>query len=376
MFGALHDRLIAWRNRIVADPRFQSWAAQAPFTRLVARRQSIALFDLCAGFVYSQVLRACIETKLLEALAQGPRSEADLAQESGLGLRAFHTLSEAAIALKLMQRTSTGALTLGMKGAALLGNDWIGKFILHHDALYDDLRLPLDVVERRARHLKSFWGYAGTGAGAARESDDSAAAYSALMAASQVAVASEILRAHDFSSHRVMLDIGGGDGSFIRAVKAKHPQLTCHLFDLPAVAELARAALGATDVTIHAGDFRRDALPPGADLVTLIRITHDHDDAVVEALFARIHGALPDGGTLLIGEPMAGDRATARVASAYFGLYFAAMGQGRPRTASEVCTMLRGAGFAKAYRIATSNPLIASVVIAKKSLRESRLATV
>jgi demethylspheroidene O-methyltransferase len=370
MRGTLHDRFLAWRNRIVANPAFQQWAAQSLLTRFVARRQSIELFDLCAGFMYSQVLLACVEKGLLTALATGPRSREELAAQSGLSLQALTTLSEAAIALKLMQRTSTGALTLGMKGAALLGNAWIGKFIQHHDALYDDLREPVEVLEGRAQHLKAYWTYAGTAAGASRESDSGAAAYSALMAASQVAVATEVLHAHDFSSHRVLLDIGGGDGSFIRAVLTRHPNLHCHLMELPAVTILAQAAFAKTGnsfpVTFHPGDFRQDAMPVAADLITLVRITHDHDDAVVKALFSRIYAALPTGGTLLVAEPMAGDRATARVASAYFGLYFAAMGQGRPRSAVELCRMLRDAGFHQAYRIATSNPLIASVVIAKK----------
>jgi demethylspheroidene O-methyltransferase len=297
MLGALQDRFYAWRNRIVADPNFQKWASHFPLTRRVARRQSIELFDLCAGFVYSQVLSVCVERGLLAALATGPRTIEQLATGSGLSLKALTTVSEAAISLKLMQRTSTGALTLGMKGAALLGNAWIGKFILHHDALYDDLRDPVAVLEGRARHLKAYWTYAGTAAGASGESDRGAAAYSALMAASQVAVATEVLQAHDFSSHKVLLDIGGGDGSFIRAVLKRHPTLQCHLMELPAVTTLAQEAFSKTGnrppVTLHPGDFRQDALPAAADLITLIRITHDHNDEVVKALFSRIHGALP-----------------------------------------------------------------------------------
>ena len=54
------------------------------------------------------------------------------------------------------------------------------------------------------------------------------------------------------------------------------------------------------------GDMHRDPLPEGADLVTLVRVLHDHDDAAVRALLGRLRQAMPPGGTLLIAEPMAG----------------------------------------------------------------------
>ncbi|MEN0075545.1 MAG: methyltransferase, partial [Paracraurococcus sp.] len=70
--GAL-DRLRDLREGLVADPRFRRWAARFPLTRPVARRRTRALFDLCAGFVYSQVLLACVRLRLCELLrAEGP----------------------------------------------------------------------------------------------------------------------------------------------------------------------------------------------------------------------------------------------------------------------------------------------------------------
>ena len=55
-----------WRDRVLASPRFQAWAAAMPLTRPIARKRARALFDLCAGFVYSQVLVACVRRELHE----------------------------------------------------------------------------------------------------------------------------------------------------------------------------------------------------------------------------------------------------------------------------------------------------------------------
>ncbi len=66
------DRLLAWRHRLIASPRFQRFAAAFPLTRPTAHRNARALFDLCAGFVYAQVLAACLRLDLFRILADGP----------------------------------------------------------------------------------------------------------------------------------------------------------------------------------------------------------------------------------------------------------------------------------------------------------------
>ena len=55
-----------------------------PLTRPIARRRARELFDLCAGFVYSQVLLACVRLRLFEILAEGA---ADRATHSRSGWR-------------------------------------------------------------------------------------------------------------------------------------------------------------------------------------------------------------------------------------------------------------------------------------------------
>ena len=55
---AWKDRIHASLDGLLASPRFRRWAAAFPLTRPIARRRARELFDLCAGFVYSQVLLA------------------------------------------------------------------------------------------------------------------------------------------------------------------------------------------------------------------------------------------------------------------------------------------------------------------------------
>ncbi|MBX9875653.1 MAG: methyltransferase domain-containing protein, partial [Beijerinckiaceae bacterium] len=166
-----------------------------------------------------------------------------------------------------------------------------------------------------------------------------------------------------------ILDVGGGEGAFLLrvAAQAKAPALT--LFDLPAVAARAQVrfeaeGLGARAATFG-GDMHRDALPGGADLVTLVRVLHDHDDAAVCALLARIRACLPPGGTLLIAEPMAGLAKTRRMAEAYFAFYLLAMGSGRARSPEELTAFLREAGFTEIRTLRTRRPLLTGGMTAR-----------
>ena len=70
------ERIRDWRSRVIADARFQRWAASSPLTRRLAQRKARALFDLCAGFVYSQVLSACVKLEVFDLLAGGSEGPA------------------------------------------------------------------------------------------------------------------------------------------------------------------------------------------------------------------------------------------------------------------------------------------------------------
>jgi demethylspheroidene O-methyltransferase len=216
--------------------------------------------------------------------------------------------------------------------------------------------------------LARYWTYAEhPGDGTAEEVH----AYSRLMGASQPLVATQILQSYRFAQHRRILDIGGGEGRFLEAVAAAVPTLDLALFDLPAVADRARtrlaaAGLGARSV-VHAGSFLHDALPTGYDLITLVRVLHDHDDGPALTVLRAIHAALPRGGCLLIAEPMAQTRGAEPAGDAYFGLYLLAMGSGRPRTPREIDGMLRAAGFDTVRLLSTAMPLTCRVMLARRN---------
>ena len=367
---SLHDRLLGVRDSILRNLAFQRFSSTFALMRPIARRRAGALFDLCAGFVYSQILLACVRLRLFDHLADGPVGAADLSSRVSLPVEATILLLDAATSLNLVQRRSGDRYGLGPLGAALMGNPGVMAMIEHHAMLYRDLKDPVALLrgEAEAGELASYWPYAKAGKPAAL-GHDAIASYTALMSASQPMIAQQVLHSYSFSRHRCLLDVGGGDGAFLSAVAARSPKLRCVLFDLPAVADEAsrrfrNEGLASRAVAIG-GSFLTSRLPEGADIVSLVRVIHDHDDANVMTLLRAIRCVLPENGTLLIAEPMSGVRGTEVIGDAYFAFYLLAMGSGRPRTFERLQEMLRECGFTDIALHPSSMPLLTSIITAR-----------
>ena len=110
----------------------------------------------------------------------------------------------------------------------------------------------------------------------------------------------------------------------------------------------------------------RDPLPRGADVISLVRVLHDHDDESARTLVAAVRDALPPGGTIVVAEPMAGAPGAEPMGDAYFGFYLLAMGRGRPRKLDEIAKLLRAAGFEACHEAKTGNSLVVSALVARR----------
>jgi demethylspheroidene O-methyltransferase len=243
--------------------------------------------------------------------------------------------------------------------------------VRHHRMLFEDLADPVTLLRgpKGKGRLAAFWGYA-EGPGAAALGAERTASYSSLMAATQGFIARDILAAHPVVRYRRILDVGGGEGAFLIAAAEQAPAAELMLFDLPSVAAIAEARLEEAGLAarsrVAGGDFKTDPLPAGADLITLIRILHDHDDDVARQILAKAFDALAPGGRLLIAEPMAGTQGAAPMGDAYFGIYLWAMGTGEPRSRELLSEMLRAAGFRRVRPVRTRRPMLMELIVAER----------
>lgn len=367
MAPSLMDRWRSFRNRCVSNPKFQRGAALFPLTRPTSLRRARDLFDVTAGFVYSQVLFACVKLDLFRKVGLDHLSIDEIAARIDLSPEATERLVKAAATLRLTEKRDDGLWMLGDLGAAMIGAPGVHEMVDHHAALYADLADPVALLKNRGGRIGDFWAYSRNQA-AGELTPEKVADYSALMAASQATFVEDVIAAYPFARHKRLLDVGGGEGQFIRAVAKVAPTLHLGVFDLPGVAELARQRFEADGLAdraeAHGGDFFADPIPE-ADLYTLIRVCFDHDDAPARQLLRRLRESMPAGATLVVAETMAGTPGAEPVGDAYFGFYLLAMGSGKPRTAEDLTALLRDAGFSQVREARTARPMLVRILVAQ-----------
>ena len=350
-----------WAAKLALQPWFHRLCARVPGLSGVARAEGSALFSIVSGFVQSQALLALVELRVLHRLAEGPLPTARLAPLCAVPADRMAVLLQAGAALKLVRRKGD-AWHLTTRGAAFLTVPGLEAMVRHHPVLYRDLADPVAFFRgETSPELAGFWPYV-FGAGGAAD-PDLAARYSDLMADSQGLVAEDTLRLVDFRGITHLMDVGGGTGAFLAAVGQAHPGIRRTLFDLPAVVAGARARLG-PQATILPGSFRDEALPQGADAISLIRVLYDHADATVAALLANVRQALVPGGRLIISEPMSGGARPDPATDVYFTIYTLAMQTGRTRSAAEITRLLQEAGFVAITPARSLRPFVTSVLTA------------
>jgi len=362
----IRSSLLDFRDRMISSPKFQRWAARTPIVRSLARSRARSLFDLTAGFVYSQVLYACVQLRLFELLAGGAKTVEELGVYMRIPEDGISRLLLAAESLGLVQRRSDHLFGLGELGAAVVANPSIERMVCHHQRLYADLADPVSLLKgRRETHLGAFWPYAGATGEIAPELTTE---YSNLMADSLALIVDDIFDAYPICRHQHLLDVGGGVGMFASEALRRCSDIHATVFDLPEVvkrAEINLAELGyGHRSSVHGGNAFEDPLPKGPDLISLVRVLHDHHDHEVMTMLRSAREILPAQGALMIAEPMANTAGAEPVGEAYFGFYLLAMGKGKPRTAERLKDMVNAAGFSQCREIKTNRPILVRMLVA------------
>ena len=131
-----------WWDRCLTSQRFYQWSVSNPLTRWVTRRRSRQVFDLMAGFVYSQILLACVRLDIFRRVQDHPENLNSLAKQTQVSAPALQRLLNSAVALKLLTLRADQCYGLGPLGAPVAAFEGIQAMIEHHSTLYEDLLDP------------------------------------------------------------------------------------------------------------------------------------------------------------------------------------------------------------------------------------------
>lgn len=219
------------------------------------------ILRLASGFMSAKLLFAASELGLFEALADSPTTLDALAARTGLTRRAARISADAMVALGLLELEDQ-TYRNGQAAAAFLagrGPADLRPFLRFWDKISYPTWCGLSETLAKGPSKEIF-----------ELDDELQEVASAGIEAILAGPAAALPKTFDFSRHRRLLDVGGGTGSWSIAVAQAYPHLEATVFELPAVAEIARqriAAAGlAARIDVVAGDAMTGALPPGYDV--------------------------------------------------------------------------------------------------------------
>jgi len=369
--NSLYKSYYRLKVKVFSSTKVHEAIAKVPILRALINYEGNKIHEIMSGFVYSQILHLLIYLDVFQFLKKEGRSLDEVSQFLEIANERSLLLLRGGCALNLICY-KRNKYWLTRVGAQIIGVPGLMDMIQHNQILYRDLLDPVKLLHGSGEtELSQFWPYVRKEGEKKKISAQVSSEYSKLMQTSQRLVADQTLQSYSFKGVKRILDIGGGTGAFLLAVKSKYPGIEATVFDLPNVINVARSNHQKIDdivglLNFCPGDFLKDDIPSNHDVISLVRVLYDHEDSTVELLLKRIYEALPNGGSLLITEPMSGGSKAMRSSDCYFSFYTMAMTTGKVRSFEEHKAILLRAGFSNIVKHAVSAPFITQVMSAKK----------
>lgn len=198
------------------------------------------IFQVANGFMAAKHLFVANEVGLFVALAASPATLDDLAQRTSIPRRTLRILADAMVALGFLERQGDQYQNTPVSSAFLSGRTPtdLRPALRYWNQLNYPRWTELEEVVRTEQAV--FGEFAFT----AEEQQLYTEGVEAITAGTARALATT----YEFARHRKVLDLGGGIGSFLLAVLRQHTNVEATLFDVPAVAALARQRLAGSPV--------------------------------------------------------------------------------------------------------------------------------
>jgi hypothetical protein len=322
---------------------------------------------LMDGYLVTQMLHVAAALGVADALAERPRTSAELAAVVGAEPGALHRVLRGLATEDVVTEDDDGRFALTPAGELLrdgvpgsLRGAVLARGGLYHDAAGRMLAgvrgegVPYEL----ANGAPFFDDLA--------EHPEREAAFQASMAGQSDQEAGDVVAAYDFGGIDRLVDVGGGAGNLLAAILRSAPRLTGVLYDRPGVAPAVEARMRDAGVAdrceLVPGDFFA-SVPAGADAYVLSRVLHDWDDEHAGRILDRLRAAMGDGSRLLVVEATLPERAADLAPAIRMDVSMLMLfSQARERTESEFGELLARAGLRLRAVFPTRSPAGLSVL--------------
>ncbi|MGH9194558.1 MAG: methyltransferase [Acidimicrobiia bacterium] len=314
---------------------------QPPFALILER-----LF----GLIDNKMLGLLVELEIPDLLHGAPKSAEELARDTGADVDALDRVLRFLVSRDLLGITSDGRYE-NNKTSELLRDEhpyswkgWVEFFAsdwnwdIWGDAMHSVMK---GGGAAEAALGLPFFDYLNSNA-------EAGSAFNAAMQSGSTMQGLLVQEKYDFSRSRHVCDVGGGTGAVLGNLLTVNPQMRGTLFELPVVAEQARAHLDSLSLLdrceVVSGDFF-DPMPVEADIYTLFAVVHDWGDEEAGQILENIRRAMPADGRVLVIEGVIPDHSHYNFSKVSDLLMLVYSDSGRERTKEEFDNLFARAGF-------------------------------
>ncbi len=323
---------------------------------------SMVLLRLMTGSWITHIIALTARMGIADLLAREPQTSDDLARATGMRASSLYRVLRALASVGIFREDADGRFHLTplaepLRGdapgslrafAIMLGQEW-------HWRAWGDLPHSVQTGQSAFEHL-----YGMTGFEYWAQHPEAGAIFDEAMTSRSSEENAAVVASYDFSNIGTLVDVGGGQGSFLAAILQANPGMRGMLVERLEVTPGARQYLdmaglqGRCDVI--AGDFFT-SVPDGGDTYILKKVIHDWDDERAVAILKNCHRAMPEQGRLLVVElvvPPGNDPSFAKLLDVLMLVWTPG---GKERTEAEYGALLAAAGFKLTHITPTRSPV-------------------
>lgn len=318
---------------------------------------------LIDGYVMTQLLYVATKLGVAPALADGPRTGAEVAEAVRADPAALTRVLRG-LALEDVVSEEDGRFALTPVGECLPA--MTGRLTLCGQLYYHGAEGLLAAVREGGASFEHIYGVPFFSHLETHAEDG--AAFHASMAVRSEQEASAVLRAYDFGALHRLVDVGGGSGLLLAAVLRSAPGLHGVLVDRPAAIAAARENLREFGgrAECEPCDFFAE-VPAGGDAYLLSRILHDWNDVDALRILAVCRKAMTPSARLLLVDAILPEHAKDQPAAIWMDLYMLLLLGARERTEADFRALLAQAGFTLRRTFPTGSPAGLGVLEAVKA---------
>ena len=300
---------------------------------MTVRSPEDSLWELLRGALGTRALALVADLDVADALADGPRSVTDLAQELDTDPDTLRRFMRALAGEGIFAERELGVFA-NTEASELLRSGW-GSFAHLFGGAWFTATGALDASGQASFPTvfgTDFWSWL------AKNPGERAAFDHAMEQGKESRI--ERLAAVDWRGDETVVDVGGGNGSLLVGLLERHPGLRGIVFDLP---ETTRDEAGfGNRCTFEAGSFF-ERVPEG-DVYVLATILHDWDDVSAARILETIRAHAPASARLLVLESVlsAGNEPDG---AKWLDLLMLALFAGRERDEAQWRALLLAGGF-------------------------------